>query len=101
MPKINAAKDLEKTAWYNVGYPRVPKTKVSLSTAQGNEPDAISGLEFDIPVTQMVLLRKAFSRFRRLRSYPFFPLGVEWNRVGLGVGIRTFSLGFAFAGIDS
>jgi hypothetical protein len=44
----------------------------------------------------MVLLRSAFSRLRRLRSYPFFPLGVEWNRVGLGVGIRTFGLDFAF-----
>ena len=25
--------------------------------------------------------------------------GVEWNRVGLGVGIRIFDLDFAFAGM--
>jgi len=63
---------------------------------RGDEPDALFDLEFYFLVIHLSLLKTAFSRFIRLRSYPFLPLGVEWKRVGLGTGTLTLSRGFVF-----
>jgi len=73
----------------------------SFRTVQGEEPDAVFNLELDILISFMaapssgekirfVEKLTVFSSERVTPALPFavialFPLGVEWNRVGLGL----------------